>query len=304
MKKIRRIAVGTDFSMDAGIAVRQAMHLARHLDAELILVHCYPMTQAQLNAHEHALGHAEEFRAALREAMNDAHDRLEALHEQLTGQGVEVSQVLADCPADRGIIQAVEELDVDLVMVGSHGRTGFKRLMLGSVAEKIVRNCPTSVIVCRGPEIKNGFKNVLLPTDLTDRTDEALGLARLLGAKDADKELLHCWMEPIPIVYEAGITTAGLVDEIRDNAYRNTEALRDRLTEPGDKLKATVIAGRPVPSIVEHMEDEDYDLVVMGSHGRRGLKRWVLGSVAEGVVRHAPCSVAVFRDKDADADAN
>ena len=297
MNKIRRIAVGTDFSMDAGVAVRQAMHLARHLDAELILVHCYPMTQAQLNAHEQSLGRAEEFRAALRDAMNAAHDRLEALHEQLSGQGVVVSQVLADSPADKGIIQAAEELNADLVMVGSHGRTGFKRLLLGSVAEKVVRDCPVSVIVCRPPEVKNGFKKLLLPTDLTARTDAAVELANVLGAKDASNELLHCWMEPIPIVYEAGITTAGLVEEIRDNAYKKTEALRDRLTAPEHELTANVIAGRPVPSIVEHLGNGAYDLVVMNSHGRRGLKRLVLGSVAEGVVRHAPCSVAVVREK-------
>lgn len=295
MKPIRRIAVGTDFSEDANIAVRQAMHLARHAGAELVLVHCYPMTQAQLNAYEQSLGRAEEFRKVLRSAMNSAHDQLGELHEQLSGQGVDVSQVLADSPAEHGLVEAVRELDADLMVVGSHGRTGFRRLMLGSVAEKVVRSCPCNVLVARGPEIEGGFKNVLLPTDLTERTDRALDLARQLAVKDASMELLHCWMEPIPIVYEAGITTAGLVDEIRYNAENNTAALRDRLTSPELELTANVIAGRPVPGIVEHLGEDGYDLVVMGSHGRRGLKRWMLGSVAEGVVRHAPCSVAIVR---------
>jgi len=296
--QIRRIAVGTDFSMESAVAVRQAMQLARHLGAEVILVHCYPMTQAQLNAHEQSLGHAEEFRQVLREAMSQSHDRLAELHQKLTGQGAEVSQLLADSPADVGLSQAAEQLRADLVVVGSRGRTGFSRLLLGSVAEKVVRTCPTSVLVARGPEVRDGFRSVLLPTDLSDDTDDALELANALAREDAAVELLHCWMEPIPVVYEAGITTAGLVDEIRDNAVRNTQALRDRLAGPDGDLIASVIPGRPVSGTLQHLEQGDYDLVVMSSHGRSGLRRLMIGSVAEAVVRHAPCSVAIVRSRE------
>ena len=100
--KLSKVVVATDFSKQADSAVHQAMNVCRHTGAELVLAHSYPLTVTQADAAEAALG-VEPFRARLRMAMEATHKRLEAERERVSGQGVDVSQVLADSPPERGV---------------------------------------------------------------------------------------------------------------------------------------------------------------------------------------------------------
>lgn len=145
------------------------------------------------------------------------------------------------------------------------------------------------------------ISKILVPTDFSDSArialDQAAELARVFGASLA---LLHVWELPgfLPgeLVGAGGVAHASLLDLVRDRANDRLAAL---VAQAGTKgihfASVSCIPGVPHATIVDTASEGHYDLIVLGSHGRTGLQRALLGSVAERVVRHAPCTVVVGR---------
>jgi nucleotide-binding universal stress UspA family protein len=304
---IKRILVGTDFSAESEVALEHAVRIARHVSAEVLLAHAGTVidtADAALAPESAALLEYERI-VAEHAAENRAH--LAALVGRVRSQGVNASEQIVEGFPDTGISEAAEELDVDLVVIGTHGRTGLKRLLLGSVAERVVRLCRRHVMVARPmvDEGSGGYARVLVPTDFSPRAEFALQVALELTQPGGEIELLHAWhlpaltgslvpsrasqnaLEPVRASIEAGA---------RDSA----EALMARHRHPSIRFALTIVNDSPAHAI-DQRAGSGYDLVVMGGHGRRGLRRWILGSVAEATVRHAPCSVVVVHEKQAPA---
>lgn len=142
------------------------------------------------------------------------------------------------------------------------------------------------------------FTTIMVPTDFSYASDAALGYARMLAARfGASLHLLHVVDEPgsWSEVYAA---IPDIRDRLRADAGRRLEAIAACLPPP---LQATsaVACGAPVPTIVKIAEAKGADLIVMGTHGRRGVGHLLLGSVAERVVRLAPCPVLTVREQQA-----
>jgi K+-sensing histidine kinase KdpD len=111
------------------------------------------------------------------EIVKEARAKLDEMRERLIGQGVEVSHVFVNDMADRGIVAVAKETNADLIVVGSHGRTGISRFLIGSIAERVVRHAHCDVLVARGDAPSGGFKNVLLPVDFSEVSDRAMARA-------------------------------------------------------------------------------------------------------------------------------
>jgi len=311
---IRKIVVATDFSGFAAIALHQGLAIARRHGAELVVVYAnHPGARpADLPA---LRGVQENYERFTRDHLAEVRRRLESLRDRIDGDGASVSQLIVEGRPQAVIPQVAVELGADLVVVGTHGRTGFRRFALGSVAESVVRATEANVLVARAPaesgttpvigggdprtpraSSEGKYSKVLVPVDFSRYTTPAIEIAMQLVAEDGEVELFHAWEVPT-------MTWAG------ESWVPDWTELRCGLVEANHKLGSELVSGtakpegvrlsffqretRPNVGIQLCAEEGGHDLIVMGSHGRRGLARWALGSVAEVIVRHAPCSVLV-----------
>jgi nucleotide-binding universal stress UspA family protein len=199
----------------------------------------------------------------------------------------------------------------DLVVVGSHGATGLARFLLGSVAQAVVRGAPCSVEV-----VRSGDKNVPGPSSAwkillaTDGSDCAKVAARSIAERPWPSGTVVRVLSAVPLFmpitdagtayFEAGraIELAQLVEA--ESRSRATEAIAETkkiLLQPGGvQIESTeLISGDPKRVIVEDASKWGATMIVVGSHGRRGLDRLTMGSVSEFVAMHAHCSVDVIR---------
>ena len=143
------------------------------------------------------------------------------------------------------------------------------------------------------------FTRILVPTDFSPSSDAALACARAVAKRfGASLHLLHVVNDPYRVLYSNDVYVAeveGLRTDLVNEAIR---ALKERSAPSADEPPATVdaIIGTPAASIVEYAEGRDIDLIVMGTHGRDGMSHVLMGSVAERVVRMAPCPVLTVRE--------
>ena len=141
------------------------------------------------------------------------------------------------------------------------------------------------------------INTILVPTDFSEYSDRAFAWALGMAERwQASLELLHVVPTPNypPVMLgEGGFSPANYEGSLRDDAEKQVAAMADRAEKPGVAVKTTVVVGSPFHDICKIAEQSKSDLIVVGSHGRTGLSHVLLGSVAERVVRHAPCPVLV-----------
>jgi nucleotide-binding universal stress UspA family protein len=192
------------------------------------------------------------------------------------------------------IVGYVEEQEIDLVVAGTRGRRGLQRLLIGSVAEEVLRTAPCPVLTVRG-EADNApawaVRNILVPVDFSDASLEALRHAKELALTyGAQITLLHAVEEVIyPSAY--GVEPANLpgpqvIERVEESL---AELARTEIGYEHVTVEAKV--GYAPSTILDHAETNEVDLVVIATHGRTGLERMLLGSVAERVLRRAPAPV-------------
>lgn len=288
--EISRIVVGIDFSAESEAAAKYALKIARHTGAEVVLVHVglVPDKQRTLPATQIT----REWERIVEEELATSRKRLEDLREHLATHATEVSHMVIDGFPDTGLCEAAKQLSADLVVLGTHGRTGLKRFLMGSVAERIVRMYERNVLVARpGAESTGGgFRRILVPTDFTAHAEDALNLALVLAADGGHIDVLHCWDTPPELNLE---WTGPVLEELAQDAKTAGQKLLERHSREGVTTAFEAIRARPGEGIHDQLAKGNYELVIMGSHGRRGLRRFLLGSVTELTIRHAPCSVLV-----------
>ncbi len=296
--ELKKIVVGIDFSEHSEVAAHEAVDIARHTGAEVVLVHVGTVIDTGIA--RAAEGTVEEWETIVKDQLSADRRALEDLRGRLAGQGADVSHMVIDGFPDTGLAQAAKELGAELVVSGSHGRTGIARWLLGSVAERTVRLTGASVLVARpGGDHSGGYKRLLVPTDFSDFSEKAIEMALVLAAPGAHVDLVHFWQLPMVAAgYEAPVaeTAVGPMREALENeADRRGRELVAKYGGGNVEITYHAVQAGAAFGIVERTKEEGnrYDLIVMGSHGRRGFRRFILGSVAETVVRHAPCSVLV-----------
>jgi nucleotide-binding universal stress UspA family protein len=301
---IQKIIVGVDFSHESEVATQHAMNIARHVGAEIVLAHVGAIldTPAPSSTPQHAS--IKEWESFIRHELAEDRQRLEAVRERLLGQGVEVSHVVRDGFADTALTETARELGAELLIVGTHGRSGLKRFFLGSISERVARLSDTNVMVARARDGgEGGYRRILVPTDFSAPAAKALDLALLLAAREAEPrakiDVIHCWQVPVTAStpYAPFKAAEEALATVRDAMAETVQESGKRLLEHYDPgavdLTFQAFEASPAHGIQDRLEQGNYDLVIVGSHGRRGLRRLLLGSVAELTVRHAPCSVLV-----------
>jgi nucleotide-binding universal stress UspA family protein len=140
------IVVATDFSHPGSIAVERAIEFAHRNSAELHIVHVFSMPVPLVTAYEFGIPEPD-----LQNARNVALEKLGACEKRAAAEGVKVRTHLLEGPTDKAIVEFASEQGADWIVVGTHGHTGFKHVLLGSVAERVVRHAACSVLVVRDP---------------------------------------------------------------------------------------------------------------------------------------------------------
>ena len=291
---IKKIVVATDFSEQAESAVNHSMAIARHTGAELVLMHALSMPEPDY-AMPYPVSTPAVYVDQVDAIIREARSKLDEKRERLIGQGVEVSHVFVNEMADRGIVKVAKEMDADLIVVGSHGRTGIARFLLGSIAERVVRHAHCDVLVARGDAPAGGFEHILLPVDFSEVSDKAMAQAAELVEAGGKVDLLHCWQLPGGSVTYWGNVGPGLGESIVRGATEFGRKAIEKVGESKAEFSLAIEEGDARASIQKRVETGKYDLVVMGSHGRKGINRVLLGSVAETTLRHLKTSVYVAR---------
>lgn len=287
----RKILCPVDFSEASRAAARAAAHVTKAADAELVLAHAWYVPPLA------AAGEYPFPPSAIQQIVEDAEHGLAAVAREVTELGSK--HVKTELSTGNPWEQIVETLRrdqaFDLAVLGPHGRSALSRVLLGSVTEKVVRHAPCPVLVARG-EAKP-FSHLLCPVDFSASSREALALASELAAPHARLTLLH--VIELPLTYTGGLPGA---DYLGDVDKRSTDLLEDWASDLRAKtslaVQTQIEIGTPGAEVLRVLdEDPTYDLVAMGRHGRTGVRRVLLGSVAEKVVRHARCSVVVARPR-------
>lgn len=290
----KRFIVGVDSSTESRRATTEAIELAKLVGAEVTLLHAVSVEFGDMDSF------AKEMAQLSREEGDRADAALKELSHQFVKQGAVVSYFTKRGYPDDVLCAAVVEQKAELCVVGSHGYTGIERFLLGSVAEKVVRSCPTSVLVSRrSQEVRGGYKRILVATDFTEIAEKALATAMELAAHGAQVDLVHCWQ--IPAMSASYYTPIAVQEQfvapirlaVREEVDTTGVALVDKYRRGGVDLRFEGLEGRPVNTLMERLEEQPYDLIALGSHGRRGLRRLILGSVAEKIMRHARCSTLI-----------
>jgi nucleotide-binding universal stress UspA family protein len=295
MLQIKRILYPTDFSKCAGHALPHTLHLAERYHAELHLLHAVVLHEGDPGNAAHRLPNMEELYQVL-EQHADAQMKA-AINEQGEWAFAIKRALVRSISAAGAILDYTAEQDIDLVVMGTHGRRGLRRLILGSVAEEVVRLAPCLVLTV--PERPNGLaagrvRRIVVPVDFSEYAELAITYAKELTALyGAEMHLLHVVDEVIyPDFYPPVMPSGGsITEELRDQSMTRMKRLLE--TVPGAETGAQIHAraGRAAPAIVEFAEAQAADLIVIASHGLTGIRHILLGSVTEQVVRRAPCPV-------------
>jgi nucleotide-binding universal stress UspA family protein len=204
-------------------------------------------------------------------------------------------------PAAREILATVRP--DDLIVMATHGRGGPARWYLGSVAEEVARQTTVPVLLVRAGHAEAGpaaIRRLVVPLDGSPLAEEAVPTALALAQRlHAPVHLLTVidTATALPLTLAAATVSAERFAETVAQLFAEAEALlaapRDRLEAEGVATSTAVLHGSPGPAIVEVVQPGD--LIVMTSHGRGGIQRWLLGSVAETLIRQAPVPVLLVR---------
>ena len=284
---VRRILCTIDFSDFSHGTVAHAVALARVFNAELRALFVFPLALSPKAGVSSATG-LDGIDPGVRSVV--AQDLTELFRPAGTaGVRVEVCLKAGDPVAE--ILKAAHEVPADLIVMGTHGRSGVKRWVLGSVADQVLRDAPCPVLTCSPPgheRTASGAKStapILCAVDLSDSSRQTLEYALLLARKTAAPlTLLHAVAsagEAVPY----GTVEASRVAEARKRLHELVPE------EAQARIETVVVTGTPYREILRTADEQNVGLIVVGNRGRHAPGRTLFGSTADHVARGAQCSV-------------
>jgi len=277
-----KILVCTDGSPDSEGAITAALHLAKTTGSTVFVLEVLFYLAGYEMQSPDTLAPPVVNLELMRVQETAARERLEAWKAEAAKEGVTLEPRIRTSPsAYEGILEEVGETQPDLIIMGRHGYTGLTRLLMGSVTARVIGHSPVNVLV-----VPQGVP---------------LSFERLLMASDGSPYSEAAWAEALALAGAMGSALIGVAVAASDrdiptatNAVRNLEAAASQQGIPVDTM---IPMGRPEEGIVKAAEFKQASLIIVGSHGRTGLKRLLMGSVAERVIGQAKCPVLVVKKK-------
>lgn len=225
---------------------------------------------------------------------------VDAVEERATARGVEVVSAVEQGDPSATIVEYADLRDADLIAMATHGRQGLDRMLLGSVTERVARRASAPVLTIRPDDdvaLRYPPESIVVPTDGSAVANAALDEAAALAAEHG--ATLHALTVVDPAVLGYDVYAAMEADVLEQRAASILDRAVERASDAGvaDVVRATEF-GSPRRSIVRYAAEAAVDLVAMGTHGRSGVDRFLMGSVTEGTLRTAPVPVLTVRRED------
>jgi len=277
----KRLLVAVDGSADSLNALKEAFKLK---GAEIVVVSVAPPFQGDLS-----LTGVQDIQQVLAEPCTKA---LAVAQEMAAATGAEVKTICAFGEIHEAIIEQAEEENCDLIVMGAKGHGLVERYLLGSVTRRVIGYSSRDVLVFP-PGSHLGWLRILLPTDGSKHseaaTDRALELAQAHGS-----HLLV--LSAVELPFQLPSTMPELEVEWHRQAQAYTDSIKVRAESLGIKADSLVLEGEAYQVIPQVAAEHHASLVVMGSHGKTGLTRLLMGSVTERVLGLSPCPVLVVKE--------
>jgi nucleotide-binding universal stress UspA family protein len=298
---IKRILLATDFSRWARRAEDYACALACSWKAALTILSVaefppglnpdYPVNQQYLA-----------------DLLKTASSQLVDIKGRAERRGIVVTTRAATGIPSEEVIAAARAEDSDLIVVGTRGKTGLAHVLLGSTAERVVRGAPCPVLTVRmeqaDAEQKEGalsmpvtLERILVPVDFSECSLDALEYAVGMAQQAKAAVMLLHVLEPVSYGLDFDLGHFRSREDVRASWTKRLEELVATHQHPHMPIEYRLRGGFPADSILDAAQTVPCDLIVMGTHGRRGISHTISGSVAEAVLRKARCPVVAVRNK-------
>jgi nucleotide-binding universal stress UspA family protein len=242
----------------------------------------------------------------LADLLKTASSQLVDLKGRAERRGIVVkTRVATGIPSEEVIVAARAE-DSDLIVVGTRGKTGLAHVLLGSTAERVIRGAPCPVLTVRmeqadaeqkegAPSMPVTLERILVPVDFSDCSLDALEYAAGMAQQaKASVMLLHV-LEPVSYGLDFDLGHIRSREDVRESWTKRLEELAATHQHPNMRIEYRLRGGFPADSILDAARTLPCDLIVMGTHGRRGISHTISGSVVEAVLRKAHCPVIAVR---------
>jgi len=295
--RLNNILVPIDFSEFSTHALNYAIGLAEKFQSKLTLLHAVVLFEDDVNEEERL----QKFEELVRRREKNIDTQMSTNIQEAQKKGINVeSIILRSISAADAILEYLPEHSFDLIVMGTHGRTGLKHMFLGSVAEKIVRLAPVPVLSVHRSVQKFSLSKIVVPIDFSiysrNAADIAISLAKSFGAQI---KFVHIVEKDIhPSFYAAGVESIFQIDtSLKDRVIQNLKGFLEEQTSAGIKTEFIVKEGKAHREIIEFAQQVKTDLIVISTHGLTGLEYLLLGSTAEKLVRWASCPVLTIKTR-------
>lgn len=289
--KVEKVFLSTDGSEFSEGAVREAIRLAKRCSSSLSAI-----SVIETNP---------EFASIAPQLMEKkekaAREHLEAVKARARKEGIDCESIVREGEDSyKYIVEEAARNKSTMIVMGRRGLKGLKRLVMGSTTARVIGLSPCSVLVVpRAAHLE--FKNILVATDgsrySAAAASEAIGIAKLNNSKLTVLSVVPSELMP-PTDLEMAIGQRDLVAEKEmKEAEKNAKTVKDAAQKAGVVVQAFVMSGKPAEAIIETAKEKSADLIVLGSHGRTGLEKLLMGSVAERVIVLATSAVLVVKGK-------
>lgn len=283
---IGSVLIPTDDSEGAIAGAKIGIALASRLGADV-----HVLSVIDLPGDESALEDATV--SSMESEAEDAVERVEVLAEEFDDQLEITTAVTQGAPFQR-IREYAHRHELDAIAMGTKGRTGLDRVLLGSVTENVLRTARTPVLAVP-PEADiasidaASFDQMLLPTDGSEGAEIATTWAVYLAGRL--ESMLHTVYSLDTSRFPGHQDPGQLIGALEEQGQEALERVRKRATDANVSVSGSVVTGSPASVILQYGDENDIELIVMGTHGRTGIGQWFLGSVTENVVRQADIPV-------------
>ncbi len=279
------VVVPTDFSEGSQQALNRALRLPLGPKSKVTLLHVVPDDIPGTLRKE-----------AIEEAERSLEKSLARVHQLARDRGLSPKQFMADVvegESAQQIVKRAHTVEADVICMGRHGRTSFlEQLRIGSTARKVVKLGDVPVLLVRLPATRS-YQSALIAVDLTLSSVKLIKGAKPYVEDTNEVEVLHASSVP----FEDYVVVSGeRAEEFRDEAMKSaTKDIRTLLAKTGLKAEPRVLGGDARMLIMEEAKARKSELIILGTHARKGVRKLILGSVAEWTMTHAACDVLVMR---------
>ncbi len=276
---MRKIIVPVDFSNYSENALKSAIYLAKKNNAEIIAVHMLELSNAIASQSESYLQEQTLFLYKLTEKKFEEFLKADYLSD------VKVTPVIKHFKIFSELDELAREENADLIIMGSKGTSGMKEIFIGSNTEKVIRHSKVPVIVTKEEAIKEDFKNALFACDFSDDDIKPyLEAKKLFNAINCNLKLVY-------------VTTP-------TSKFKSTQEIKERINKFMENVgesaavrdSVTIIADYSVEEgIFYYAETSNIDIIVLATHGRKGIAHFFEGSISEDIANHSSLPVITFK---------